>query len=117
MHLLAVAHGAFDMMIGPVSVTMRHSIHSGGSLKNHLFRHRLGVENLHATVVLPQHDALDTLLIRNDNTSGKYYGSLWAKPIGPGPRRALRNFAKKVRNLVHLRDALTPIEEYAATVA
>ena len=26
------------------------------------FRHRYGVEDLHATVVLPQHDALDALL-------------------------------------------------------
>jgi hypothetical protein len=62
MHLLAVAHGPLDMMIGPVSVTVRHSIHSGGSLKKHLFRNRRGVEDLHTTIVLPQHDALDALL-------------------------------------------------------
>ena len=51
-----------DMMIGPASVTMRRSIHSSGSLKNHLFRHPGGVEDLHAAVVLPQHEALDALL-------------------------------------------------------
>ena len=41
---------------------MRHSIHWSGSLKKHLFRHRRGVEDLHATVVLPQHEALDALV-------------------------------------------------------
>ena len=41
---------------------MCRSIHSSGSLKKPLFRHRHGVEDLHATVVPPQQDALDTLL-------------------------------------------------------
>jgi len=41
---------------------MRHSIHWSGSLKIHLFRHRRGVRDLHATVVLPQHDALGALV-------------------------------------------------------
>ena len=62
MHLLAVTRGPLDMMIGPVRVTMRYSIHWSGSLKKLFFGHRRGVEDLHATVVLPQHDALDALV-------------------------------------------------------
>jgi hypothetical protein len=62
MHLLAVTSRPLDMMIGPVRVTIVSFNSSSGSLKKHLFRHRRGVEDLHATVVLPQHDALDALV-------------------------------------------------------
>jgi hypothetical protein len=62
MHLLAITHGPLDMMIGPVSVTMRHSIHSNGSLRPISFDTTAVSKDLHTTVVLPQHDVLDALV-------------------------------------------------------
>jgi hypothetical protein len=62
MHLLAVTHGPLEMMINPVSVTMRHSIHSNGSLRPISFDTTAVSKDLHATVVLAQHDVLDALV-------------------------------------------------------
>ena len=105
-------------------------------------QHRMGaVQKRIEGIVLPQHDALDALL-HGPHPIPRLRGilmykadsfpivhkqpiippaSIMASPLGQAYRTGAAScsakFAQKVLNLVHLSDAPTPIEEYAATVA